>query len=279
MYPISVISDEFKLGDSIDAFEQICKTLCEMQINFVDLRTILGKTPIELTQIEIDEIKKIIKKYQIKIGCINSNLFKGPIIELSEKKEQMKERFIKYCEICKAFDTKILRVFPFRAPKKYKDLDPIPNEIISFYLELSDMAKPHEVIICTENENNLYANSPKHMLEFIEKTQRENVRLLFDPGNIFRHKPNFPVDRMDELYKYSGYAHFKDVAKNIFGGRFHVPIGEGFVGFKEIIKKMKSAGYSSLFAVETHMAKNKYENTKKSLHNLLELLKQLNWTI
>ncbi len=279
MFPISVISDEFKMGDSLESFEQICKLLGELHVGFVDLRKILGKSPIELSQSEINEIKRITIKYQIKIGCINSNLFKGPIIDLIEKKEQMKERFIKYCEICKSFDTKILRVFPFRAPKNYKDSDPIPNEIISFYLELSDLAKPFGIILCSENENNLYGNSPKHMLEFIEKIQRDNVRLLFDPGNIFRHKPKFPVDRMDELYAYSGYAHFKDVAKNIFGGRFHVPIGEGFVGFKQILQEMKLSGYSSLFAVETHMAKNKYQNTIRSIQNLLGMLKELNWNI
>ena len=279
MYPISVISDEFKLGNSIESFEAICKLLQTMDVHFIDLRKILGKKPIELSQQEIQQIKAMCSQNHLKIGCINSNLFKGPMSEISEKKQEFKEKIIKYFEICKEFDTKILRVFPFRAPKNYKESDPIPKEIISFYLEISDMAKPYGVILCSENENNLYANSPKHMLEFIEATQRENIRLLIDPGNIFRHKPNFPVDRMDELYKFSAYSHLKDVAKNIFGGRYHIPVGDGFVGFKVMLQKMKNAGYSSLFAIETHMAKNKYENTIRSLKNLYQILKDLNWTL
>lgn len=281
MYPISVISDEFKVGNSVEEFERICRVLHSMDIDYLDLRKIFGKLPVELTDNDIHQIKKTCEQYKIKIGCINSNLFKGSMSGLLEKEqvEKYKETVLEYCRICNEFGTKYLRVFPFRSPLKYKDSDPIPNEIIQFYLELSDIAKPFGVILCSENENNLYGNSPKHMIEFVERIDRPNVRLLFDPGNIFRFKPNFPVDRMDELYKYSAYSHLKDVAKNIFGFRYHVPVGDGFIGFKDMLRKMKNEGYNSLFAIETHMAKNKYNNTIRSLENLKNIMKELEWNI
>ena len=70
----------------------------------------------------------------------------------------------------------------------------------------------------------------------------------------------------------------KDVARTYLV-QIHVPVGDGFIGFKDMLRKMKNEGYNSLFAIETHMAKNKYNNTIRSLENLKNIMKELEWNI
>ncbi|MHA1820626.1 MAG: sugar phosphate isomerase/epimerase family protein, partial [Promethearchaeota archaeon] len=176
------------------------------------------------------------------------------------------------------------------------------NMVAAFLIDAAKISAAKGKRLALENEPKLFGAGVKGALTLIKKIYtlierqdlnnknnsneelnanrvKQSIGLLLDPGNMYRHNNDVPAEKFKEIYPYVIYTHVKDVGKNIFGLRKHVPICDkhGLIPYVDIFTDMREFGYDSYFSVETHMAGNKWKNSVKCLNGLIQCLKMAGW--
>lgn len=90
------------------------------------------------------------------------------------------------------------------------------------------------------------------MKAFIETVGRDNVGVNFDPANMILYGTGDPLAALDVLRDYVFHVHCKDGTRPTATGQLgrEVPLGEGEVGMKRYVDKLKEIGYSGPLVIE-----------------------------
>lgn len=172
-FTLSAFSDE--LSPDID--EQL-KWLSENGVKYIEIRGVNGKNISELDEKEVKELRIKLDAYGIKPSCIGSPIGK---INILDDFSGQKELCRKICEYAKILGTDKIRVFSFfmpegEAPDSYRD------EVMARMRELCDIAKQYSVILCHENEKNIYGDTPERCLDLYCEMQGD-MKCVFDHAN------------------------------------------------------------------------------------------------
>jgi sugar phosphate isomerase/epimerase len=115
-----------------------------------------------------------------------------------------------------------------------------------------ELAKKAKIILLSENESNLYGESPENCLDVLETINSPYLKAVFDPAN-FILKGYKPFDRCWPLLKkYTVYFHIKD-GKEGPGERI-VPAGEGDGQLPEVLADAVASGFSGFASLEPHLS-------------------------
>jgi sugar phosphate isomerase/epimerase len=92
------------------------------------------------------------------------------------------------------------------------------------------------------------------LLQFIRDVQRPNLKINFDPANMILYGTGDPIDALGVLKEYVLSVHCKDgdwppkdKADALGTER---PLGEGAVGIRRFIEKLKEIGYTGVLSIE-----------------------------
>ena len=233
MIRLCAFADE--AADSLD--EQIAE-LKKHNIKLLELRSIDKKNVSEFTDEEAIAYSKKLKDNGITVWSIGSPLGK---IDISNADEHMKT-VKRVCEIAKIFEAKRIRMFSFY--NAYEKADAVFDAL----KRMSEIAKKCDVILCHENEKEIYGDILSRVEEIMAQNI-ENMRFVFDPANFIQCGVEIP-SAIDKLFDKTDYFHIKDVVSST-GELVPSGYGDGFI--EGIIEKITKSKKDFVLTLEPHL--------------------------
>lgn len=233
MIRLCAFADE--AADSLD--EQIAE-LKKHNIKLLELRSIDKKNVSEFTDEEAIAYSKKLKDNEITVWSIGSPLGK---IDISNADEHMKT-VKRVCEIAKIFESKRIRMFSFY--NAYEKADAVFDAL----KRMSEIAKKYDVILCHENEKEIYGDILSRVEEIMAQNI-ENMRFVFDPANFIQCGVEIP-SAIDKLFDKTDYFHIKDIVSST-GELVPSGYGDGFI--EGIIEKITKSKKDFVLTLEPHL--------------------------
>ena len=274
-FVLSAFADE--AGSSLD--EQIA-ALKRNEIDFIEPRNINGKPILTLSDKEIADVKAALDKNGIKVNSLGSPIGKYPITEPFDKHLVDFKRAI---EICKALGTDKMRMFSFFT--KQNELEKYRDEVISRLNVMSAIAEENGIMLCHENESEIYGQNPKEMLDIM--TNVKGLYGIFDPAN-YRMNNCDVIEGINATLVNLAYLHIKDA---IYESQIIVPAGDGEGKIAEVLDIVNKATdqvvyltlephlflFDAYKLIDNHELKGKYtfKNNSESFDFAANALKDL----
>jgi L-ribulose-5-phosphate 3-epimerase len=260
-FRIAVINDEIS-----QEFGRACEiTSKEFGMNWIELRGMSNKNLLKLDAQEIEEARRILKKYELQVTDIASPLFKvdwpgAPLSKFSPKRdkfnadftfEQQDEVLERGIELAKIFKTDRLRFFDFW---RLDDQAPHRAAIDEKLRDATEKAAKKNVILVLENEPSCNTATAAEAAKVLSAVPSPNLMLNWDPGNAAERgeKPYpdgynlLPKDRI-------GHCHCKDAARKPGGSGYQwAAMGRGIIDWVGQFKALKRDGYHFAVSLETH---------------------------
>ncbi len=273
---LSAFSDEFATD-----FEEQLKGMRDFGIKNIEMRFVNGKNVADLSEAEVNIAFELLSKYGISVLSIGSPIGKIRLDEDFGEHYRKAENVFKTANILGA---KYIRIFSFYAPQG-KNIADYKKEVLERLSELINLAEKNNVILCHENEANIYGDTPERCLELLDYFGGK-LKCVFDMGNFVLESVE-PFSAYETLSKHIAYFHIKDA---LYKGAV-VPPGKGEAKIKEIITAYKIYSQSDfLVTLEPHLQTfsglnalvgkdfdnpYKYEDEKTAFTDAVNKLKEL----
>lgn len=241
-YTITGFSDE--IDPSLDIQLDVLDTL---GIKHIEMRGVNGKGLVDYSLDEVKEIKKTLDARGFKISAIGSPLGKIGIVDDFEPHMELMRHT---AEIARIMNTKYIRMFSFFIPKNMDALI-FRDEVFARINAMKGVAKEYNIVLCHENEKDIYGDTVDRCLDLMENLHSENFRFVFDPSNFVQSEQVTWPDAYDKLNKYIEYIHIKDAVKKT--GEV-VPSGMGDGHVEEILTALFKKGYKGYLSLEPHLS-------------------------
>ena len=236
---VSAFSDEYA-GE----LEKQCRALNSFGIEYMEMRGVNGKNVSVLSKEEVQEAKKVISDYGIKVSSIGSPLGK---IKLDGDMASHLETAKRVFDTANELGSKSIRMFSFYLPEG-KTRDECRGQVCDELAKLVKLSEEYGVTLCHENEALIYGESPEKCLELLEYFGGK-LKCVLDMGNFVLDGYN-PMDAYKLLGKHIEYFHIKDA---LYAGAI-VPAGKGEAQIKEILNDYKANGAKNTFiTLEPHL--------------------------
>lgn len=273
-FRLGVINDEITQD-----FDRACAIASrEFGMDWIELRGMWNKNVMNLDSKEVDEARRILEKYKLRVTDICSPLFKvdwpgAPVSKFSPKHDefgagftydQQNELLERTIELAKAFRTDRVRFFDFW---RLDDPAPYRAAINEKLLEAAATAGKQGVILLLENEPACNTATAAEAVHTLAAVQSPYLMLNWDAANaasrgedVFPHGYSLlPKDRI-------GHCHCKDVVKKADGTYDWAAVGTGIIDWVGQFKALKRDGYHYAVSLETHWrgAGTPEESTRES---------------
>lgn len=239
---LSAFADEY----SRDVDVQI-QMLRENGFTHIEPRFIGDRNIADLSAEEARLLKE--KLGDMQVSSIGSPLGKIDLLDDFEAHLELTKRV---CETARILGTDNVRAFSFyfkEYEKAGKGRQECRSEVIEKLGRMIDAAKEQGVVLCHENEAEIYGESPDDCLDLLQ-TFGGDLKCVFDMGNFvlggFRPYP----DAYEKLKDYIRYFHIKDA---LYEGAV-VPPGCGAGEIERILKRhFLETGRDVLITLEPHL--------------------------
>jgi 3-dehydroshikimate dehydratase len=234
-------------GDEIspDLTEQL-NVLESAGINYLDFRSVWGKSVVELNEYEITIIKEELYKRRFRVSSIASPIGKTDILEDFSSQLNNLDKVI---TLAKTFDTAYIRVFSYFIPQgqnpyTYREV------VINKTKALVKKAEAKNVILLHENEKDIYGDIPERCLDLLTEVDSPNYRAIFDIANFVQCGVR-PFTKAYPLLKpYLEYVHIKDAR---FSDSKVVPPGLGDGEVEELLTNLMEDDFKGFLSIEHHL--------------------------
>ena len=261
-FKIAVISDEISPD-----FEHACHVIAlEFGLGWVELRSMWGKSLMDLAPDQLGEVQKILAKNQLRVTDIASPLFKtdwpgaprspygskGDMHAAAEATFKQQDGILeKSIELAKTFKTDKVRCFDFW---RIDDVAPFRAAIDDKLRSAAETAGKQGVLLVLENEFECNTATGREAARTLKAIQSPHLALNWDPGNaVMRGELDaypagwdlLPKDRIH-------HCHCKNAVKNDAGKIVWSPVDKGYVDWTAQFRALKQAGYRDAVSLETH---------------------------
>jgi len=285
MLKLGIITDQISMD-----FEKALKFTKELGLEYIEIHALWNKNIEELTDEEVAKAKSMVDKYNLKVSLISSTLFlQCPLDEINRTYGGIDDYFItisgnynmhikalqRCINLCKIFDTNRLRTFGFIKEKEYND-ETVVKKIVERLKMPVAMVEDAGLTLLLENCPHTYLQFGALTKRVIETMGSKKFKALWDPGNDLRSggKP-YPDDYM-MIREHMDYVHAKDVSLD--GGPHMVPIGEGVINYREILKSLMDDGFDGIISLEPEyvdLQGGRPEGCEKSLNGILKIIESI----
>ena len=274
-FRIAVINDEITQD-----FGRACEVASkEFGMEWIELRGMWKKNLLKLDAKEIEEARRILEKYQLRVTDIASPLFKvdwpgAPQSKFSPKRDQFNADFTfeqqdevleRSIELAKTFNTDRVRFFDFW---RLEDRAPYRKAMNEKLRDAAEKAAKKNVILLLENEPACNTATAAESAKVLAAISTTNLMLNWDPGNAAERGEKPYPEGYDLLPKDRiGHCHCKDAAKKPDGSAYEwAAMGRGIVDWVGQFKALKRDGYHFAVSLETHWrgAGSPEESTRQS---------------
>jgi L-ribulose-5-phosphate 3-epimerase len=281
-FRVAVINDEISQD-----FGRACEvTSHEFEMEWIELRGMWNKNVVNLDSKEIEEARRILERYKLRVTDIASPLFKvdwegAPRSKFSEhgdfhadftfgQQDEVLERAI---ALAKTFHTDRVRCFDFW---RLQDQAPYRAAINEKLLSAANKAGKQGITLILENDSAVNTATGAEAAKVLNAVKSPYLMLNWDPGNAAasgeRPYPDgynlLPKDRI-------GHCHCKDAVKHgdVYGW---APMGQGIVDWGGQFRALQQDGYRFAVSLETHWngGGTPEECSRKSWAGMKELLRK-----
>jgi sugar phosphate isomerase/epimerase len=284
-FRVAVINDEITQD-----FGRACEVASkEFGMDWIELRGMWNKNLLRLDAKEVEEARRILEKYKLRVTDIASPLFKvdwqgAPKSKFSPKRdqfnadftfEQQDEALERSLELAKAFNTDRVRCFDFWRLDDQAQFRTAINEKLQ---DAANEAGKRGVILVLENEMACNTATGAEAAKVLSEVKSPSLMLNWDPGNAAEHGEKPYPDGYDLLPKERiGHCHCKDAAQNPDGKGYQwAAMGRGFIDWVGQFKALKRDGYQYAVSLETHWrgAGTPEESTRQSWAGMKKQLQE-----
>jgi sugar phosphate isomerase/epimerase len=244
MFTLSAFADEI----DPDPQQQI-DVLKQCGIRHIELRSILKTNVLDLTDLQIGELKSLLGQHGFRLSAIGSPIGK---IRIDEPFGPHLKRFQRAIELCNIFDTRNIRLFSYYLPEN--DVwDNWRRDVLDRMWDKVKLAEKAGVRLLHENEHRIYGDDPERVKDLME-TVLEQVdgryfAAIYDPANyIFC---GFDPWKAWQLTKpWTAHFHIKDWVHGEKHGRV---AGEGDGRIGEVMAEAVAINYDGFATLEPHL--------------------------
>ena len=237
---LSAFADEIDMGLTTQMNE-----LEKHNIRHIEMR---GVNDINISNVTIEQAKEIkahLDSRGFKISSLGSPVGK---IYLKDDFDEHKAMFVRLLEVANILGSRYIRIFSFFM-EEHTNYDDHAEEVINKLTELADMAKPYGITLLHENEKDIYGDTPTRCLNLVNRVNKDNFKLVFDPANFVQVNED-TLKAHDLLKDHVKYYHIKDAR---IKDKKVVPAGHGDGNIPEIIERITNNGYSGFLSLEPHL--------------------------
>jgi len=261
-FKVAVISDEISAD-----FDHACHVVAqEFGLSWIELRSMWGKNLMDLPSDRIEEVQKILAKYNLRVTDIASPLFKtdwpgAPRSQYSSKGDmhaaaeatfkQQDEILEKSIALAKTFKTDKVRCFDFW---RMDDVTQYRAAIDEKLRSAAETAGKQGILLVLENEFECNTATGREAARTLNAIQSPHLALNWDPGNaVMRGELDaFPAG-WDLLPKNRiHHCHCKNAVKNDAGKIEWSPVDKGYIDWSAQFRLLKQARYTDAVSLETH---------------------------
>jgi len=283
-FKLSVINDEITQD-----FGRACEVAAqEFGLQLIEIRGMWGKNIMRLDAKEIDEARKILEKYKLRVSSIASPIFKvdwpgAPTSKFSPKRdqfgadftfEQQDELLERGFELMRGFRVDRIRIFDFW---RLDDQKPYRAAIDEKLIEASKKAAQRGVTLLLENEPSCNTATGAEAARTLGAVRSAYLKLNWDPGNAASvGEIAYPDGYSHIPKKRLGYMHCKDVVRAANGKYEWMKMGAGIIDYVGQYRALKKAGYRGVVSLETHWrgAGTPEESSRQSMAGMKDLLRR-----
>src|ERR1035437_5861639 len=259
-FRVAVITDEISQD-----FDHACSVAAvDFGMQWVEVRALWNKSILALTSAEIEEARRILGKYELRVTDIGSPLFKvdwpdAPLPKSRANRDKHSADFTfkeqdevleKSIELAKTFRTDRVRGFDFW---RLDDQAPYRQAINAKLAEAADKMGKQGITFILENEMACNTGTGAESAKVLAAVPTPNLMLNWDPGNAAALGeipfPNgwalLPKNRI-------GHCHCKDTVMKSGGGYEWAPVGKGVIDWVGQFKALKQMQYHLTVSLETH---------------------------
>jgi sugar phosphate isomerase/epimerase len=240
-FELSGFGDEAgaSLPEQLDALQALA-------VPNIELRGIDGKSSLFMSLEEIRAVRKELDRRGIGVSCLSTFIGKQGI---GDDFEEHLSAFRHACDMAEILGTRNMRIFSFfmppgEDPAKYRD------EVLRRLRALIDAARGRDVLVCHENEKDIYGDTPERCLDIVESIGSDRLRLIFDFANFVQVGAETYPNAYELLKPHVAYIHVKDA---LYRDRSVVPPGLGDGKLREIFRALDAADFKGCVSIEPHL--------------------------
>jgi sugar phosphate isomerase/epimerase len=244
MFKLSAFADEI----SPDPQEQV-DVLKKCGVRHIELRSILGTNVLDLTDLQVAELKALLNKNGFSLSAIGSPIGK---IKIDEPFEPHLKRFQRAIELCKVFGTSNIRIFSYYPPENGTWAD-WRGAVIERMLQKARLAEKAGVRLVHENEHRIYGDSPERVVDLMTAVRAQvdprSFGAVYDPAN-YVFCGYDPWEGWQSTKQWTVHFHIKDWSAGEKHGRV---AGEGQGRIPEVIAEAAAMNYDGFATLEPHL--------------------------
>src|SRR4051812_21822365 len=167
MFILSAFADEI----SPDPKQQI-DVLSSCGVKHIELRSILKTNVLDLTDLQVAELKSLLDKHGFQLSAIGSPIGK---IKIDQPFEPHLKRFQRAIDLCKVFGTPNIRIFSYYLPDngKWEDWRGQVLDRLGAKVRLAEKA---DVRLLHENEHGIYGDEPQRVQDLLQTVDNPHFR-------------------------------------------------------------------------------------------------------
>jgi L-ribulose-5-phosphate 3-epimerase len=281
--------ERFKLGIINDEvsydLEETLRFLKRYKLSWIELRELWQEDHYitALSKKELQRVKDLLEKYQIKVSVIATYLYKctlpgselGITPERSYYKYNQQNDVLKRAiEIAHSLDCHSLRVFSF-----WRTRHPLAvyRQVVDHLHRAVELGQKAGVRILLENENSCNVGTGAELKRIAAEISSDSFGINWDPANASALNEVPYPDGYEQLpARRIFHCHLKDVRVNP-GSKEHpwLPIGKGDIDFLGQLRALDKAGYQETLSLETHYIPpggTAEDGSHESMKGLLEVI-------
>ena len=244
MFKLSAFADEI----SANPLEQI-DVLKQCGIRHIELRSILKTNVLDLTDLQVDELKSLLARHGFRLSAIGSPIGK---IKIDAPFAPHLERFKRAIELCKVFDTPHIRIFSYYRTDG-GDWDDWRREVLDRMWEKTKLAEKAGVRLLHENEYGIYGDDPERVKDLmetvLEQADGRSLGAVYDPAN-YVFCGYDPWKGWQLTKPWTVHFHIKDWVKGENHGRL---AGEGQGQIAKVLGEAVAMNYDGFATLEPHL--------------------------
>jgi sugar phosphate isomerase/epimerase len=245
MFTLSAFADEI----SPDPQEQL-DVLGKCGVRHIELRSILKTNVLDLTDLQVAELKSLLDKHGFRLSAIGSPVGK---IRIDQPFEPHLKRFERAVELCKVFGTPNIRVFSYYPPGEAQDWNGVEEkwaEEVRRRMEAkAALAVRAGVRMLHENEHRIYGDSPERVERLFGALPNEGLAKVYDAAN-YVFCGYDPWDAWQKTKARTVHFHIKDWKAGAAHGSL---CGEGDGRWPGVLAEATRAGYDGFATLEPHL--------------------------
>ena len=283
-FRLAVINDEITQD-----FAKACQIAAsDFGLHWIELRSMWNKNVTALNAKEVDDVKKLLEKYKLRVTDIASPLFKtdwpgAPRSSQSEARDQFhadfdagaQDKLLERCILlAKTFNTGRIRCFDYW---RLDDQRAFRTAINAKLQHAAERCAKDTIILLLENEMSCNTATGEEAAEVLKAIPNKNFMLNWDPGNAAAiGSTPYPVGYQSLPKDRIGHCHCKDVIRKPDGKYDWAAVGSGIVDWAGQLQALRHDGFHFGLSLETHWrgAGTPEASTRISMDGLRQTLKK-----